>query len=211
MFSFSKAVKEPVQRHPATITALAGMSRMSRPSFYDMINGICLPREHKLEAIFKALEFSVEEEHRFFDLYQSDKLQGHRGKQMEARSAKARFLNNVKRKLQESSVHLWSPKVGGPNFLFESRGMETGLVATARISDWEKALGTALAHIDAHGLRRYGICVQEPMPDFPEFLRLFKKHGIGIVSMKDLTDWVCGSNSGKLVGFNSHLSETTRV
>ena len=196
MVLFSRAISGQVrklkQREKVRVGTLAVESGMSRPAFYDMLNGRSLPREHRLEGIFRALRLSGDEARRFHGLYEDEKLLGHRGKQREARTARAKFRERVYRKLLESGQCPWVSREADLDFFLEVDKVRAGVVAIARILDWEKALGSALGHMHTHNLDCCILCVTEAPANESKFLKLYKRYNIEVVPFDTLGEWKPG-------------------
>ena len=187
MNSFAAHFESILREHSKNLTALARKAGISRPSLYDLINGKNLPRTITLENLIAALDLSDKSAQILRDEHRSERLRTTRKEQEKLHKEKKSFLSQVSEALLRKGHEISLPKdTTGPDLVLRLGSLRIPLLVTPAITDHPSTLGHLLAAMHNLSASRGYACIPKLLPADRTHLTLYAKHGVKILTQKNL-------------------------
>jgi hypothetical protein len=184
---FSEYLNTLVRNHPDSISRIAHNAELSRPSFYDLINGKNLPRKSTLTRISTALSLSESAGKKLGDLNEAERLRTSRKEQKFYYKEKKHLVSEMSTKLLAKGNEISRPK--GPNqadLILRQNTHRFPILICPSILDPSIILGRLLTYMFNLSASKGYLCTPDIKSLDKKNIQLFISHRVKVLSVKGL-------------------------
>jgi predicted DNA-binding transcriptional regulator AlpA len=184
---FSEYLNTLVRNHSDSISKIAHNAELSRPSFYDLINGKNLPRNSTLTKICTALSLSEIACKKLQNLNQAERLRTSRKEQKFYYKEKKHLVSEMSTKLLAKGHEISRPK--GPDeadLILRQNTHRFPILIFPSIPDPSIILGRLLTYMFHLSASKGYICTPDIKLLNKKTIQLFSSHRIKVLSAKGL-------------------------
>jgi transcriptional regulator with XRE-family HTH domain len=184
---FSNRLSSHAKAYSGSLTELAQMARLSRPSLYDALNGKSIPRSDTLERILTALNLSPQVRDELNTLHQLEASLSTRRKREGFHRQKSEFVQQVGSYLLGKGFELSYLSVHQEaDLIVRQKSNRIPLIALPMIHDYSKVFGSLLFAMSEFSSPVGFICLPKVKGLDRRKGLIMEKHGAKVISYKNL-------------------------
>jgi transcriptional regulator with XRE-family HTH domain len=187
MITFAQILGSTLEYSPHTISEICKRAKISRPTFYDLLNGKNLPRKNTIDRLLTALEIPPKKAESLQNTWLSEQFKSKRKLRHSYLKEQTNFTKEIAAILLSKGHEISKPNTThSPYLVIRKNNQKIPIIVYWEIFDYATALGTSLTFMDRLGVNKAYICTPKLTHDSRINSNLFVKYGITITSAKRL-------------------------